>query len=210
MEDIATLVRPETLLAWHRNLIAQKYDGSRKRGPGRPRVMSVIRDLTVRMAQENRTWGYTRIQGALANVGHIVGRGIVNILKENGIESAPERVRKTTWREFLTVPLGDDCRRRLLHSRVWTRFRLFCNRSVDRSFASANPILDPNEMLWRWATMPVRRRRSTFHQTDSCPILRARDIDRQRSARCSALDETGNVKRKVAPAPGRLSTQIRP
>ena len=75
LEDIATLVRPETLLAWHRNLIAQKYDGSQRRGPGRPRVMSVIRDLTVRMAQENRTWGYTRIQGALANLGHIVGRG---------------------------------------------------------------------------------------------------------------------------------------
>jgi len=70
LENIATLVRPETLLAWHRKLIAQKYDGSKKRGPGRPRVMREIRELTVRMANENRTWGYTRIQGALSNIGH--------------------------------------------------------------------------------------------------------------------------------------------
>jgi len=102
LEDIATLVRPETLLAWHRKLIAQKYDGSRKRGPGRPRIMQDIRELVVRIAGENRTWGYTRIQGALSNLGHIVARGTIsNILKENGIEPAPERCRKTTWREFL-------------------------------------------------------------------------------------------------------------
>src|ERR1700681_2222429 len=102
LEDIATLVRPETLLAWHRKLIGQKDDGSARRGPGRPRVMNEIRDLIVRMAQENRMWGYTRLQGALSNLGHRVGRGtIANILKEHGIEPAPERCRKTTWREFL-------------------------------------------------------------------------------------------------------------
>src|SRR5215813_14000724 len=57
LEEVATIVTPETLLAWHRKLIAQKYDGSAKRGPGRPRVMSEIRELAVRMAKENRTWG---------------------------------------------------------------------------------------------------------------------------------------------------------
>ncbi len=102
LEEIATLVRPETLLAWHRKLIAQKYDGSQRRGPGRPRVINEIRELAVRMAKENRTWGYTRIQGALSNLGHIVARGtIANILKENGMEPAPERSRRTTWHEFL-------------------------------------------------------------------------------------------------------------
>lgn len=56
------------------------------RGPGRPRVMKEIRELTVRMARENRTWGYTRIQGALSNLGYAVGRGTIsNILKENGV-----------------------------------------------------------------------------------------------------------------------------
>ncbi len=64
--------------------------------------MVQIRRLTVRMATENRDWGYTRIRGALANLDHRVGRGtIANILKEHGVEPAPERRGKTTWHEFL-------------------------------------------------------------------------------------------------------------
>jgi transposase InsO family protein len=56
----------------------------------------------VRIATENRDWGYRRIQGALANLGHEVARGtIANILKAHGLEPAPERNRKTTWKEFL-------------------------------------------------------------------------------------------------------------
>jgi transposase InsO family protein len=104
LREIATLVTPETLLAWHRRLIARKYDGSARRGPGRPRVMDEIRKLIVEIAQQNRSWGYTRIQGALSNLGHAVSRGtIASILKEYGIEPAPERLRKTTWREFLAA-----------------------------------------------------------------------------------------------------------
>jgi putative transposase len=104
LREIATLVTPETLLAWHRNLVAEKYDGSGRRGPGRPRVMSQIRKLIVEMARQNRSWGYTRTQGALKNLGHSVSRGtIANILKQNGIDPAPERLRKTSWREFLAA-----------------------------------------------------------------------------------------------------------
>jgi len=73
-----------------------------KRGPGRPRIIHEIESLVVRMAQENRDWGYRRILGAMSNLGHNLGRGTVaNILKTHGIEPAPERVRKTTWKEFL-------------------------------------------------------------------------------------------------------------
>jgi len=104
LEEIATLVTPATLLAWHRKFIAQKYDGSARRRAGRPRVIDEIRKLVVRMAKENRSWGYTRIQGALTNLGHKVSRGTVaNILKECGLDTAPERMRKTTWREFLST-----------------------------------------------------------------------------------------------------------
>jgi hypothetical protein len=102
LRDIATIVTPDTLLAWHRTLIAKKYDGSARRGPGRPPVMAQIRALIIRMATENRDWGYTRIQGALANLDHRISRGtIANILHDQGLEPAPERVKKTTWREFL-------------------------------------------------------------------------------------------------------------
>src|SRR5213593_1553237 len=63
LHEVATIVTPETLLAWHRKLIAQKYDGSSKRGPGRPRTATEIAALVTRMAKENRGWGYRRIQG---------------------------------------------------------------------------------------------------------------------------------------------------
>src|SRR5215471_6640955 len=100
--QVATIITPQTLLAWHRKLIAQKYDGSASRRPGRPRTLSEISDLVVRMAEENRSWGCRRIQGAMANLGHILAHTTIgNILKRHGIEPAPERVRKTTWKEFL-------------------------------------------------------------------------------------------------------------
>jgi putative transposase len=103
LAEVATIVTPETLLAWHRKLIAQKYDGSDKRGPGRPRTAGEIEVLVVGMAEENRDWGYRRIQGALFNLGHELARStIAEILKRHGIEPAPERSRKTTWKEFLT------------------------------------------------------------------------------------------------------------
>src|SRR5215467_16385501 len=101
--EVATIVRPETLLAWHRKLIAQKYDGSGRRRPGRPRTPEKREALVVRMAQENRDWGYERIQGALSNLGHTIGRTtIAEILRRHDIEPAPERRRKTTWKEFLS------------------------------------------------------------------------------------------------------------
>src|SRR5215472_14328166 len=103
LAEVATLVTPETLLAWHRRLIAQKYDGTGKRGPGRPRTAGELEALVVRMAKENRDWGYRRIQGALSNLGHEIARStIADILQRHGIEPAPERSRKTTWKEFLS------------------------------------------------------------------------------------------------------------
>jgi transposase InsO family protein len=103
LAQVVTIVTPETLLAWHRKLVAQKYDGSGRRGPGRPRTLGEIEALVVRMAAENRDWGYRRIQGALSNLGHELARStIAEMLKRHGIEPAPERRRKTTWKEFLT------------------------------------------------------------------------------------------------------------
>ena len=103
LAEIATIVTPETLLAWHRKLIAQKYDGTAHRSPGRPRTAGEIEALVVRMAEENRDWGYRRIEGALSNLGHELARStIAQILERHGIEPAPERSRKTTWKEFLS------------------------------------------------------------------------------------------------------------
>lgn len=103
LKEIVGLVTPQTLLAWHSKLIARKYDSSSvRRRVGRPPTRDELRDLVIRMAEENRGWGYTRIRGALANLGHEIGRGtIADILRQAGLEPVPERERKTTWAEFL-------------------------------------------------------------------------------------------------------------
>ena len=101
LDELETLVTPDTLLAWHRKLIAKKWTYARK-GPGRPRVAQEITDLVLRMARENRSWGYDRIQGALANLGHVIAPNTVkNILNRHGIEPAPEREKRTSWKTFL-------------------------------------------------------------------------------------------------------------
>ena len=66
LTEIADLVKPDTLLRGYRKRIAEKYDGSRHRGLGRPRVRETIRERVLRMAKENSGWGYTRIQGVCA------------------------------------------------------------------------------------------------------------------------------------------------
>jgi hypothetical protein len=79
--ELDTIVSPDTLRRWHRRLVAQKWDFRKRRSPGRPGIMREISQLIMRMAQENPSWGYTRIQGALANLNHKVGRGTVaNVL----------------------------------------------------------------------------------------------------------------------------------
>src|SRR5262245_48024196 len=102
---MATVVTPDTLLAWHRKLLADKYDGSAKRGPGRPRTGTDIVALVVRMAEENRIWGYDRIVGALANLGHeLSAKTIANSLKRHGIEPAPDRKKQLLgWNSFLPL-----------------------------------------------------------------------------------------------------------
>ena len=101
LDEIETLVTPDTLLAWHRKLIAEKWTYPRK-GPGRPRIAQEITELVIRMAMKNVSWGYDRIQGALANLGHIIAPNTVkNILKRHGIEPAPERKKRTSWKIFL-------------------------------------------------------------------------------------------------------------
>ncbi len=103
LSEVGKLVTPDTLLAWHRKLIANKWDySSKRRRPGRPRVMNEIAELVVRMALENPGWGYTRIRDALANLGHTVAREtFANILREHGVERLPERGQRMPWSTFL-------------------------------------------------------------------------------------------------------------
>jgi putative transposase len=103
---VATLVTPDTLMHWYTRLIAQKFDGSQQRRQfGRPRIAEEVEQLIVRMAEENPTWGYRRIQGALANLGHRIDKITVrNVLRRYHMDPAPQR-RKAgmSWPQFLKI-----------------------------------------------------------------------------------------------------------
>ena len=98
LDEIATIVKPETILDWNRRLVAKKLDGSKKRSyPGRPPVDSEIEAFVVRIAKENRSWGYDRIVGALRNLGHkISDQTVGNILKRHDIPPAPDQKKRWT------------------------------------------------------------------------------------------------------------------
>jgi putative transposase len=118
LRDVATLVTPDTILRWHRELIARKWTYTRQR-PGRRGVLAEIRRLVLRMATENPSWGYTRIQGALKNVGHRVARStIAGILKAEGIP--PRGARPTTWRTFLRAHWPALVAADFFTTEVWT------------------------------------------------------------------------------------------
>ena len=102
LTQVAGIVTPDTILRWYRRLIAKKYDGSARRRRGRPMTRQDVAERVVRMAVDNPRWGYTRIRGALSNLGHTIARTTVKrILHDHGVAPAPERSRHMPWKTFL-------------------------------------------------------------------------------------------------------------
>ena len=161
LAEIASLVRPETILAWHRRLVAKKFDGSKKRTyPGRPRVDQEIEQLIVRFATDNRDWGYDRIAGAVTNLGHAVSDQTVgNILKRHGIPPAPERKKTTTWKEFIRAHREVLAATDFFTAEVWTGsglvtyYVVFVMHVATRRVQIAGLTPCPNE---RWMTQIAR------------------------------------------------------
>src|SRR5207248_6849854 len=122
LTDVATIVKPATILGWHRKLIARKFDGSQQRqSPGRPPIDQELEALIVRIAQENRSWGYDRVVGALANLGLTVSDQTVgNVLTRQGIAPAPERKTTTTWKEFIRTHMDVLVATDFFTAEVWT------------------------------------------------------------------------------------------
>ena len=108
LSEVASLAQPDTILAWYRKLVARKFDGSKaRRSPGRPRIKREVEQLIVRMAKENRDWGYDRIAGALANLGYeVCNQTVGNVLRRHDLPPAPERKRTTTWSAFIRIHLA--------------------------------------------------------------------------------------------------------
>jgi putative transposase len=106
LKSLATLATPDTLMRWYKQLIAQKFDGNQKRNKlGRPRVSDEIEALVLHMANDNPTWSYRRIQGALANLGHHIDKiTVCNILRRHHIDPAPKRRQEgMSWSQFLKM-----------------------------------------------------------------------------------------------------------
>src|SRR6266496_3807045 len=121
LAEVAKIVKPDTILGWHRQLMTQKFDGSTQRkAPGRPQIDPELEALVVRMARENRSWGYDRIVGALANLGYTISDQTVgNILKRHGIPPAPERRKTMTWREFIRIHMDMLGATDFFSSEIW-------------------------------------------------------------------------------------------
>ncbi len=155
LHEIETIVTPDTLLAWYRKLIVKKWTYAR-RGLGRPRITQDIVDLVLRMAQENVSWGYDRIQGALANLGPIIAPNTVkNILIRHGIDPAPERKKRTSWKTFLKAHWDVLAATDFFTVEVWTHrglvtyYVLFVMRLQTRSVRIAGVTTAPNEAFMK-------------------------------------------------------------
>jgi putative transposase len=178
---IATIVTPDTILRWHRQLVARKWTCAKRRG-GRPGVLAEIRRLVVRMAQENPTWGYTRIVGALKNVGHRVSRStIARILKAHGIPPVPDR--PTSWQTFLRAHWGAIAGADFFTTEVWTWRGLVTYYTVfdlaSRRVHVVGSTPHPNERFMQ----QVAR---TMTEADEGPLLGHRVLICDRDAKWSA------------------------
>jgi transposase InsO family protein len=154
---IATIVTADTILAWHRKLIAARWTYPRK-GVGRPGVMKEIRELVVRMAEENQSWGYARIQGQLKHLDHRVARStIAKVLKEHGINPSPER--PMSWKTFIRSHAHLIAAADFFTTEVWTarglvrQFTLFvidiATRRVHIADTTESPTSDWMEQVAR-------------------------------------------------------------
>src|SRR5215510_12186085 len=124
LAEVATIAQPDTILAWHCKLVDQPVDTLPCTSVGRPRIGQEIADLVVRMARENRSWGYDRIAGAVANLGYrISDQTIGNILKRHDIPPAPERTKTLTWREFICMHMAVLGATEFFSNAVWSWLR---------------------------------------------------------------------------------------
>jgi transposase InsO family protein len=203
--EVATVARPDTILAWYRRLVARKFDGSKARqGPGRPRIKREVEQMIVRMASENRDWGYDRIAGALANLGYeISDQTVGNVLQRHALPPAPERKRTTTWPAFIRIHLAllvgtDFFTAEVLTLRgLVTCYVLFFIHLESRRVDIAGITIHPDE---RWMRQIARN--ATMEE---CGILRdcrylLHDRDTKYTPSFRAIIASGRVEPLMLPA----------
>ena len=161
LQQVACVAKPDTILAWYRRLIVAKFDGSKFRpSPGRPHIATEVEALIVRFARENSGWGYDRIVGALANLGHAVSDQTVgNILRRYGIQPAPKRSQSTTWKDFiashLAVLAGTDFF--TVEVLTWRGLATYYVLFIHLESRRVTPDIPPRSGCSRWLVTPLTR-----------------------------------------------------
>jgi putative transposase len=202
LAEVASIVTPDTILAWHRKLAAQKFDGSEQRKTlRRPKIAAELEALIVLMAQENRSWGYDRIVEALANLGYTVSDQTVgNVLKRH--PPASERKKTTTWKEFIRTHMDVLVATDFFTTEVWTLgglvtyYILFFLHLGSRQVHAAGVTPHPNE------TWMVQVARNVTMEEWGCLLLGQYLIHDRDTKFCQAfqqiIDDAG-VERIVLP-----------
>ena len=197
LEEVATLVTPDTILRWHRQLIARKW--TYPRGPtGRPPVSPEIEELVLRMIKSNPSWGYARIQGAVANLGHKIAPNTVKrILKDHGIEPAPLRRQRTTWVQFLRSHWDTLAGADFFTTEIWTPAGLvtfyvfFVIQLKTRRVHMSTPTPNPNRVFMKQVALDLAAFDDSFlrgyshliidrdskYTTEFREILKENDVD---------------------------------
>ena len=166
LEENSFIVQPETILRWHRRLVALKWTYKANSNPNRVGLMKTIKALAVKFAIENPSWGYDRIQGALKNIGHVVcPNTIKSALKHAGIDPAPRRSKRTSWSTFIKAHAASIAATDFFTTEVWTaqglvtHYTLFVIDVATRAVQIVGITPNPNEhfmkQIARMLTDPV-------------------------------------------------------
>ncbi len=196
--DTVTIVKPETILRWHRRLVARKFDGSRARGKtGRQPISPEIEALVVRMARDNPAWGYDRIAGAVRNLGHrLSDQSAGNILRRHGLPPSGQRQRQSTWSDFLRRHQNVLWACDFFTEEVWSRgglvtcYVLFFIQIRTRKVVLGGITDSPNEA---WIKQVAREVSGFNGELQSCRYL-IHDRDTKFTASFEALLESAGVE----------------
>src|SRR5438067_1022187 len=172
----SAFVKPATLLRWHRELVARRWTYPHRR-PGRPTTPADARELVVRLARENPSWGYRRIQGELVGLGvKLAASTVWAILKEAGIEPAPQRF-EASWAEFLRAQAASilECDFLTVDTLFLKRlYVLFFVELATRRVRLAGITTNPDG---RWVAQQARNLLMTLDDEDARPRFLVRDRD---------------------------------
>jgi transposase len=172
-------VTPATILAWHRKLVSRQWDYAARRRPGRPPTAAVIKQLIIRMATENPSWGHRRVQGELVRLGHRIAASTVwQILHGAGLEPAPRRS-GPSWRQFLTTQVKAILTVDFVHVDTVVLRRIYALIAVEHSSRRAHLIGVSAHPTGAWTTQAARTLLTNFGKR----VMTAKFLLRDRDSR---------------------------